>query len=167
MDIQGARALAHTVMSGLSKSPAADSADASQAARFRMLLQSGEPGSVAGTSDAASAAGVGPEVTAVGGSGAAAATGPDAALAAEFAAVPAGPSSLGDTILRGIEKVRGGLNEGLAQTNALIDPESGPISTARLLQFQVGMLNMGFQYEMVAGVVTKTAQNIDQLVKMQ
>jgi type III secretion system YscI/HrpB-like protein len=166
MDIQGARALAHTVVSGLSKSPAADSADASQAARFRLLLQSSEPDGVAASPDAASAA------TGIAAPGAAAATGPDAAALAGLGTAPAagaptGPSSLGDTILRGIEKVRGSLNEGLAQTNALIDPETGPMSTGRLLQFQVGMLNMGFQYEMVAGVVTKTAQNIDQLVKMQ
>lgn len=76
-------------------------------------------------------------------------------------------TSLGDSILRGLEKVRSGLNANWTSAASLLDPHEGPTSTLRVLQFQASMLNVGFQYQMVGGVVTKTAQNIDQLVKMQ
>jgi hypothetical protein len=153
VEIQSARILAQALMSGLSQSPQAQPLDETQAARFQALLQShdgaAEATSVPGSDLASGAITIGRGDT----------------LAAESAA--AAPTSLGDSILRGLTQVRGSLNEGLAQANRLIDPQAGPLSTAKLLQFQVGMLNMGFQYQLIASVVTKTAQNIDQLVKMQ
>jgi hypothetical protein len=149
MQIQGAQILAQALTSSPAKAPAADSAAApaalhgSQAAHFRTLLQGPEellPPSETAATPAASPG---------------------------MAPVPDRPVSLGDSILQGFERVRGSLSEGWAETNKLIDPQTGPMSTQRLLQFQVRMLNMGFEYQMVTGVVTKTAQNIDQLVKMQ
>lgn len=155
MEIQSARMLAQTLTSQLSKS--APSADEAQAARFKSMLQ--QPSAPA---DAVVSGGHGM-------SSPAAALGHANATVGEsaIAEVATTPSSLGDNILHGIAKIRGSLNEGLAEVDQMVDPEKGPMSTAKLLQFQVGMLNMGFQYQMVAGVVTKTAQNIDQLVKMQ
>ncbi len=149
MEVQGARMLAQLLGPGAAQPspPASASADESQAARFRALLQTGEPADVAAAS---------PEAAASLASGAT-----DAVASARP------PASIGDSILQGLEKVRGSLSEGWASTQSLIDPQVGPMSTGRLLQFQVNMLNMGFQYQVVTGVATKTAQNIDQLVKMQ
>ncbi len=163
MEIHSARMLAQSLLSGLSKTADTEPADGAQAARFRALLQPGAPAdaqAVSGT-DALS------NTTAAVEPGDSVASGRLAGLDHLAAGASPAPTSLGDSILRGLAQVRDGLNAGLAQANDLIDPQSGPMSTSRLLQFQVGMLNMGFQYQMVASVVTKTAQNIDQLVKMQ
>jgi hypothetical protein len=122
--------------------PAA-SADEAQAARFRKLLQ------FDGTSGTASA----PE---------------SAAVTASEAGTRAGrPASLGDAILQSLDKARNTLNQGWASTAALIDPQAGPVSTQRLLQFQVGVFHVGFQQQLVGSIASRTAQSIDQLVKMQ
>jgi hypothetical protein len=142
-DLVSARIVAQTLAAGTAVAPPAAPGPVSSAAaaHFRALLQ---PAEHAG--DAAVVRGDTPAAT---------------------AAVPPAPGSFGDLILQGMQKVHGSLSSGLESTEALIDPRTGPMSTTRLLQFQVKMLDMGFQYQMVASVATKTAQNIDQLVKMQ
>jgi type III secretion system YscI/HrpB-like protein len=153
MSITSAQLIAQKALAAAAQpqAPAAGPADAAQAAHFRALLN-------AGAADPAQAVAVQP-----------AAAGDPAILPAEraVAAQPGRPASIGDAILQGLDKVRSSLDENLTQAQSLIDPDGGPMSTARLLGFQMSMLHMGFQYQMVAGVVTKTAQNIDQLVKMQ
>jgi hypothetical protein len=124
---------------------AATAVDVAQAAHFLTQVQSG-----AGAVQAPQAAAVQPTTP-----------------AAE-AAAPAGHSaSLGDAILKGLEGVRNGLRQDWASTTALIDPQAGPVSTQRMLQFQVGVLGVGFEQQMIAGLAAKTVQNVEQLVKMQ
>ncbi len=45
--------------------------------------------------------------------------------------------------------------------------KGGPVSTQRMLEFQLDILHLGFTHQMLGSVVAKTAQDIDQLVKMQ
>ena len=137
---------------------AAGSADEAQAARFSKLVQFDAASDTAPAADA---------------SGGLRAPAPAQAKAsvvlAESAAVKASPTapSLGDAILHGLDQARNTLNEGWASTAALIDPQAGPVSTQRLLQFQVGIFSVGFQQQLLGSVAAKTAQSIDQLVKMQ
>ncbi len=138
----------------------------------------------ASASSAGSAAGIA-SASSIGGSGAVdsaqaakfrALVQPEAAVASDSSelatsAVHAASSnpatSLGDAILQGLEKVRGSLNNGWASAAALLDPKNGPVSTPRMLQFELGVLHMGFAHQMIGSVVSKTTQDIDQLVKMQ
>jgi hypothetical protein len=151
-DIVSARIVAQTLASSAAAAPPAPPSPVSQsaAAHFRALLQPAELAPPAGDAAAVRAA-----------------PASDALAATTAPALPPAPGSFGDLILQGMQKVHGSLSSGLESTEALIDPRTGPMSTTRLLQFQVKMLDMGFQYQMVASVATKTAQNIDQLVKMQ
>ncbi|MEJ0035245.1 MAG: EscI/YscI/HrpB family type III secretion system inner rod protein [Gammaproteobacteria bacterium] len=75
--------------------------------------------------------------------------------------------NVGDAILRGLEKVRGSVDGALAAATSRLDPQGGPVSTQRMLEFQLDILHLGFTHQMLGSVVAKTAQDIDQLVKMQ
>jgi hypothetical protein len=139
--------LAQAALSAVPPARAAATAmDMAQAAHFLTQVQSG-----AGTVQAAQAATAAQPAT----------------PAAEAAAAAGHSGSLGDAILRGLESVRNGLQQDWASTTALIDPQAGPVSTQRMLQFQVGVLGVGFEQQMIAGLAAKTVQNVDQLVKMQ
>jgi len=136
--------------------------DSAQAAQFRSLVQSGAVGGTTapGATPAQSAtAAVQDTVSAAQAEGAASIAGATAPAA--------GSANLGDAILRGLEGARAGLQHDWAAVTALVDPRAGPPSTQRLLQFQVGVLHVGFEQQMIAGLASKTVQNIDQLVKMQ
>ncbi len=144
MAVQFPMMLAQAALSAVPQARAAAAAvDSAQAAQFRTLVQSG----AAGGTPALDAA---------------------AAPAAEAATTRSAKSAnLGDAILRGLEGAREGLQKDWASVTALVDPQAGPPSTQRLLQFQVGVLHVGFEQQMIAGLASKTVQNIDQLVKMQ
>jgi len=146
---------------------AAAAADAAQAVQFRALVHAG---TAAGAATDAAAQGVAQAQGAAQVQGVAQTQMPapsvqNATPADEAAAGRSG--SLGDAILRGLEGAREGLQRDWASVTSLVDPQTGPPSTQRLLQFQVGVLHVGFEQQMIAGVAAKTAQNIDQLVKMQ
>src|ERR1700691_2263085 len=134
MAVQFSTILAQGALSAAPPAPV----HAAQAAHFLTQLQSG-----AGTVQAAQAA------TAV----------QPAMPAAEAVAAAGHPGSMGDAILRGLESVRNGLKQDWASTTALIDPQAGPVSTQRMLQFQVGILGVGFEQQMIAGLAAKTVQN--------
>ncbi len=151
MDIRAIQLVAQTLgASGQASPPAA--ADVVQAERFRALL---EP-ATAGTPVSAGAA---PDVPIV----------PTEVSPAVTETQPAvsKPTTLGDAILEGLGKVRSGLRDNWQSVADVVDPNIAPLTTSGMLQFQLKMLDLGFQYQMLAGAVTKTAQNVDQLVKMQ
>jgi len=88
----------------------------------------------------------------------------DAAVPAVDGAAAASP---GEAILRGLGHLRQRMNGGWADAVGHIDSQNGPMTTTQLLQFQSGVLQMGFEYQMVGSIAGKATQGIDQLVKMQ
>jgi type III secretion protein I len=92
--------------------------------------------------------------------------GVDAKSAVEAAAPVTGPRTLGDNILGGLQHV----SSDLQQTwHALGDALSGsaPLHVQDLMKMQLQLSTMGVQYELVSKAVTRSTQNIDQLVKLQ
>jgi|GEM_PF-2077082 len=167
VEIQSAQLVAQALGTAATQSPqpAAATVDASQAARFRSLLESGEsltpdatPATAAEPQDAATTQSLSAsQGVASSQHGSAAAKSADALQ----------PPTLGDSILHGLDKVRANLNEQWATVHSLVDPAAGPVSTASLLRFQMSMLHMGAEYQLISSVASKSAQDIDQLVKMQ
>ena len=127
-------------------------ADPAQVAQFRASLDSVSPPSGADMTGAVPA----PE-------GAATSSAP----AGSSSVSPVAPASLGDTILKGLDHLRGHLKAGWASAVAPLDTQNGPVSAAGLLQAQVGLQQMGFETQLIGTVAGKTSQSIDQLVKMQ
>jgi type III secretion system YscI/HrpB-like protein len=76
-------------------------------------------------------------------------------------------ATLGDEILQGLQKLRGGFRQEWGALGATLDPQVGPLSASGVLEAQARVLQLGFEYQMLGGIVSKSAQNIDQLVKMQ
>lgn len=97
--------------------------------------------------------------------GAGVAAGPGAAGTAPRPANLAG-RTVGDAILAGMEQLSGEtLNAWGVIKHKL--PEGANIATADLINFQASVLQFTFLYELVGKGVSKSAQNLDSLVKLQ
>lgn len=150
-------------------------ADPAQVARFRAHLDSATPVSGADMSAAASrpgavsapAASVSPDGSVISPASAPGDLAPESADAVANGSRTAGPVSLGDAILKGLDHLRNHMQEGWSAAMAPLEPENGQLSTAGLLQLQTGVLQMSFESQMVGTIAGKTSQSIDQLVKMQ
>ncbi len=160
MAIQLPISLAQTLVSAIAKPGTAAASNAASAGGIASASSLGGGNAVDSAQAAKFRALVQPDATVAG-------DGSGLAISAGHAIPAHPPASLGDAILQGLEKVRGSLNNGWASATALLDPQNGPVSTPRMLQFELGMLHMGFAHQMIGSVVSKTTQDIDQLVKMQ
>lgn len=72
--------------------------------------------------------------------------------------------TMGDNILSGLQNVSGDLQK---EWKGISDSLQGDLSARKLLQVQMGLAGLVLQYELVSKAVTRTTQNIDQLVKLQ
>lgn len=87
---------------------------------------------------------------------------PGAVEAASRAGQPG--HSMGDHILSSLQNVSTDMQ---GTWKALGDSLKGDMSATKLLQVQMGLAHMVLQYELVSKAVTRSTQNIDQLVKLQ
>ena len=94
---------------------------------------------------------------------------PPAALAeppATLALPPPQDRSMGDSILAGMQGLSTDFRQSLGMVQAALDGgQSMPV--ADMLRMQMGLVQMSVQYELVGKAVSRTAQNLDQLVKLQ
>ena len=77
-----------------------------------------------------------------------------------------GGKSLGDAILAGIEDVAGQSMASWREVQNGLNRSTG-FTTAEVINFQGQVIQFGFLYEVVGKAVSKAAQNIDSLVKLQ
>jgi type III secretion system YscI/HrpB-like protein len=148
--------LAQAVQAASPVAPAAAApaaADAAQVAQFRASLDSVSPTSGVDLSSASPM----PEASAAS----------SATAGSSSTSAPTGPVSLGDTILKGLDHLRDRMKDGWSSAVAPLDAANGPISAAGLLQVQSGVLQVGFETQLIGTIAGKTSQSIDQLVKMQ
>lgn len=95
-----------------------------------------------------------------------AAPAPAGPLTPEVAAVAAGPATLGDKILGGLRRTSATLEAQWRNVGAALQG-SGALSVRDMLRLQQDLSTMSIQYELVGKVVTRSTQNIEQLVKLQ
>jgi type III secretion protein I len=82
------------------------------------------------------------------------------------AAVTTERKSLGDAILSGMQNLSADFRQSWQTVNAALD--GGNLMTmSEMLKLQMGLVQVSLQYDMVGKAISRTTQNIDQLVKMQ
>jgi type III secretion protein I len=130
---------------GASKAAGAAMPDARAVARFEEIMQAA-PAAVAGPDAMAHAA-------------------PAVAVAAPGSA-PGGPQSIGERILTGLNGLSGDLQHAWNGVSTALDAGS-TMTTAELLKMQMSLTQISIRYELVNKAVTRSTQNVDQLVKIQ
>jgi type III secretion protein I len=95
-----------------------------------------------------------------------AAGGVDEAAAVQPAAASTASRTLGDNILGGLQHLSSDLKQTWRRVGEALDGGSS-LRAQDLLRMQVGLAEMSVQYELVSKAVSRTTQNIDQLVKLQ
>lgn len=93
--------------------------------------------------------------------------GPDlapGAAPAPAAAPPATPT-LGDAILNGLRGVSQDMSAKWSAVSAAL--ESPSVEMVSMLKLQLTVAQMSVQYELVGKAISKSTQNLDQLVKLQ
>ncbi len=97
--------------------------------------------------------------------------GPGASAASPASGVqgPAGAhgSTPGDAILRGITRMGGDLRASWEQMHVQAGDLNGALSAREMFAMQWHMVSMSVQFEAIGKGVSKAAQNVDQLVRMQ
>ena len=82
-------------------------------------------------------------------------------------AYPSSEGSLGDRILRGLNRVQSSFGETVGAVQKSLDPGAPAPGVSDLLRLQLSMAQLSLQAELVGKVIGRSTQNIDQLVRMQ
>lgn len=98
---------------------------------------------------------------------------PQQSLAADVAGTDAGGRAvmpenrtMGDNILAGMQSMSNEYQQSLKGIGAVL-ADGANLSVAELLKLQVGLMQISVQYELVGKAVSRSTQNLDQLVKVQ
>jgi type III secretion protein I len=75
--------------------------------------------------------------------------------------------ALGDMILRSLGDVRDRIQTAYSGIDAMVAPNAAPPTVGDVLALQYRLMQVSVEYELVAKVVSKSAQNLEQLVKVQ
>lgn len=76
------------------------------------------------------------------------------------------PKSVGEAILDGVRNLSTDFQASWKTVATTLDG-SQPITMTEMLKLQMTLVQMSIQYEMVGKAISRSTQNIDQLVKMQ
>ena len=80
--------------------------------------------------------------------------------------VPVQPPTMGDQILNGLQTVSSELKQSISDVSAALKP-GVDVSVSELLRVQMGLMQVSVTYELVGKGISKSTQNLDQLVKLQ
>jgi type III secretion system YscI/HrpB-like protein len=96
------------------------------------------------------------------------ATEPPQPVVIDSAAVllPAENRTMGDNILTGMESMSSEYRQAMTKVNAALD-SSGDMTISDMLKLQMGLMQISVQHELVAKGISRSTQNLDQLVKIQ
>lgn len=91
---------------------------------------------------------------------------PSAPAANPPALPPPGERSVGDAVLAGMQNLSGEFKASWQMVQSTLD--SGQAMTLPdMLKMQMGLAQMSIQHELIGKAVSRSAQNLDQLVKLQ
>lgn len=82
-------------------------------------------------------------------------------------AYPVGEGSLGDRILRGLNRVQSSFGDTVSAVQRSLEPGAPAPGVSDLLRLQLSMAQLSLQAELVGKVIGRSTQNIDQLVRLQ
>jgi type III secretion protein I len=75
-------------------------------------------------------------------------------------------ATLGDKILNGMQNLSSEFQQSWKTVGKALE-SSGSLSTTDLLKLQLGITQVSIQYDLVGKAISRSTQNIDQLVKLQ
>ena len=75
-------------------------------------------------------------------------------------------ASIGDRILLGMQGLSNDVQQSWATVKNALDNTSN-MTTADMLKLQLGLTQMSIQYDLVGKAISRSTQNLDQLLKMQ
>lgn len=77
-------------------------------------------------------------------------------------------ASVGDRILNGLQSVSGEFKTSWSEVSKAVTASSGDTMNMQdILKLQLHLVQTSFQYEMVGKVISRSTQNLDQLVRIQ
>lgn len=79
---------------------------------------------------------------------------------------PAQTATMGDQILNGLQNVASELKQSINDVSTALKP-GVDLSVSDLLRAQMGLMQVSVTYELVGKGISKSTQNLDQLVKLQ
>jgi type III secretion protein I len=74
--------------------------------------------------------------------------------------------TMGDSILSGMQNLSVEFQQSWKTVNSALESGSA-MTTSDMLKLQMGLTQMSIQYELVGKAISRSTQNLDQLVKMQ
>lgn len=75
-------------------------------------------------------------------------------------------ASIGDRILSGMQGLSSDVQQSWATVKNALDSSSS-MTTSDMLKLQMGLTQMSIQYDLVGKAISRSTQNLDQLLKMQ
>ena len=75
--------------------------------------------------------------------------------------------TMGDNILNGLQHMSTEMQQTWTSVGGALDGAGNKLGMHDLLRMQLGLSQMSIQYELVGKAVSRSTQNIDQLVKLQ
>lgn len=75
-------------------------------------------------------------------------------------------ASIGDRILSGMQSLSSDVQQSWQTVKTALD-NPGNMTTAEMLKLQMGLTQMSIQYDLVGKAISRSTQNLDQLLKMQ
>ena len=78
----------------------------------------------------------------------------------------AGKESLGDRILNGLSGASSDFQQSLGKVRGVLDA-GNQMSPTDLLKLQLNLTQVSIQYDLIGKAISRTTQNIDQMVKIQ
>ena len=90
-------------------------------------------------------------------------------LASASAPAPQAPESVGERILQGMQNVSGNFQTTWKSVQASLDASASAsaMSMQELLKLQLQLVQVSVQYDLVGKAVSRSTQNLDQLVRVQ
>ena len=76
-------------------------------------------------------------------------------------------TTVGDAVLDSFQRLSSDFEKSFENFSAAMDFKNKQIGIAELMQTQVSVLRFSIEYELISKAMTKTAQNFDQLVRIQ
>lgn len=78
---------------------------------------------------------------------------------------PAAPTSLGDAILNGLKSASADINRNWSEVASTVSKPM--LTTSEMLRIQVTLIQTSVQYELLGKGISRSTQNLDQILKTQ
>jgi type III secretion protein I len=83
------------------------------------------------------------------------------------AAAVTGPQSVGDRVLNGMQSVSQDFRESWKRAAATLDPDGAAMDLGQMLSLQLHLTQASVQFDLVGKAISRSTQNLDQLVRVQ